>query len=151
MDNPYAVTANQYPTSASDGRRSGVIPSVVLTLLTLLTILLESWLVAFPVTYFLATTIRDTPNFSFTMISGWGYIACGLLVFAAHWIILIGAICMWRNTSCRFAKLAMVLSIVPVFSPLFVLGIPFGIWGLISLFRSRCPTSLVPDHGVTMP
>ena len=149
MDDSYAFTANHDPTFDSDGRRSVVIPAFVLTLLTLLTILLESWLVAFPVTYFLATTIRNTPNFSLTMISGWGYIACGLLVFTAHWLILIGAICMWRNLSRRFATLAMVLSIVPVFSPLFVLGMPFGIWGLISLFRSRRETPLVSDYGVT--
>jgi len=72
MQNPYAVTANAAATFESAARSSVTIPSAVLALLALLTILLESWLVVFPLTYFLATTIRDTPKFSPAMIHGWG-------------------------------------------------------------------------------
>jgi len=137
MNNPYAVTVSRESVSERSGVTSVMVVAGMLILLSALTILLESWLIVFPTTCFLVTTILDTPNFTLWMINGWGYMAIGAFVFAAHWMVLFGSICMWRKSSHRFAVLAMVLSVFPVLSPLYGLGMPFGIWGLVALPRSR--------------
>jgi hypothetical protein len=64
----------------------------------------------------------------------------GSIVALVIWIvmtaaILWGAIAMLRLSSYRDAFVAAVLSLIPVCSPCFVLGIPFGIWAIIILMR----------------
>ena len=52
-----------------------------------------------------------------------------------HLVVLIGAIKMFRLTGYRFAKCAAIVSLVPMCSPGFILGIPFGIWPLVALSK----------------
>jgi hypothetical protein len=64
----------------------------------------------------------------------------GAIVALVVWIvvnaaILWGSIAMLRLSSYRDAIVAAVLSVIPVCSPCFVLGIPFGIWAIIVLMR----------------
>lgn len=49
--------------------------------------------------------------------------------------IALGAISMIRLTSYRSSYSAAILSVIPVCSPCFVLGIPFGIWAIVVLNR----------------
>lgn len=64
----------------------------------------------------------------------------GSILFLAMWTIsnlavAQGAISMLRLKSYRSAYSAAILSILPLCSPCFVLGIPFGIWALVVLYR----------------
>jgi hypothetical protein len=49
--------------------------------------------------------------------------------------IALGAISMIRLKSYRSSYTAAILSVIPVCSPCFVLGIPFGIWAIVVLNR----------------
>lgn len=46
-----------------------------------------------------------------------------------------GAYCMLRLEKLHLARIAAILSIIPICSGCYVLGIPFGIWALIVLNR----------------
>lgn len=46
-----------------------------------------------------------------------------------------GAYCMLRLEKLYLARIAAILSIIPICSGCYVLGIPFGIWALIVLNR----------------
>jgi hypothetical protein len=64
----------------------------------------------------------------------------GSIVSLALWplmnvAIALGAISMIRLKNYRSAYTAAVLSVVPVCSPCFLLGIPFGIWAIVVLNR----------------
>ena len=50
-------------------------------------------------------------------------------------IVLVGAVSMLRLRSYRAARLAAIVAMVPVISPLVVLGVPFGIWAMALLGR----------------
>lgn len=56
-----------------------------------------------------------------------------MLMLVAHVVIFAGAIRMKQLRSRGFAMVACILALVPCFGPCFVLGIPFGIWGLVAL------------------
>ena len=65
---------------------------------------------------------------------------CGSIVSLVLWplinvAIALGAISMIRLTSYRSAMVAAILSVIPICSPCFVLGIPFGIWAIVVLNR----------------
>jgi hypothetical protein len=49
--------------------------------------------------------------------------------------VALGAVSMIRLKSYRSAYTAAILSIIPVCSPCFLLGIPFGIWAIVVLNR----------------
>jgi len=49
-------------------------------------------------------------------------------------VMIIGAVRMKKLRSAIWAKLAATVAIVPVISPFFVLGIPFGIWAYVTLY-----------------
>ena len=51
----------------------------------------------------------------------------------ANAVIMAGAIGMKQLRNRGFAQVACVLSLIPCLGPCFVLGIPFGIWGLVAL------------------
>ncbi|MGO8744911.1 MAG: hypothetical protein ACLQNE_02870 [Thermoguttaceae bacterium] len=57
------------------------------------------------------------------------------VVLAAHLVILFGAFQMCRIRRYRLAKTAAIISLVPLCSPLVILGMPFGIWALVVLSR----------------
>ena len=149
MNNPYAVAFAPEIPSRRTRTTSETRVAIALTLLATITILLESWLVVFPMAYFLVTTIIETPGFNPGMINGWMYLIVGALVYTAHWMVLFGAICMWRKSSFRFSMMASVLSIIPVLSPFGILGIPFGIWGVVALTRRRFREAFPAGEGVT--
>src|SRR5262249_50772731 len=55
------------------------------------------------------------------------------LVIAVNGIILYGALQMKGLKSLGMAKTACYLALIPCCGPCYILGIPFGIWGLVVL------------------
>jgi len=51
----------------------------------------------------------------------------------ANAVIMAGALQMKQLRNRGFAQCACVLALIPCLGPCFVLGIPFGIWGLVTL------------------
>jgi hypothetical protein len=62
---------------------------------------------------------------------GWYGAVCGLPVLPIP--VLIGAFCLQTCRAYPMAMIGCILATIPCCSPLIVLGIPFGIWGLIAL------------------
>lgn len=56
-----------------------------------------------------------------------------LLMVVAHVVILAGAVGMKGLRSRGLSMTACILALIPCCGPCFVLGIPFGIWGLMAL------------------
>ncbi|HVX16261.1 MAG TPA: hypothetical protein VHC22_34060 [Pirellulales bacterium] len=64
-----------------------------------------------------------------------GSVASLVVWLVMNLAIVLGAIAMIRSKSYGLAYTAAIFSVIPVCSPCFVLGIPFGIWALIGLSR----------------
>ena len=56
-----------------------------------------------------------------------------VLMLAANAVILAGAMRMKDLRNPGLARGACILALIPCLGPCFVLGIPFGIWGLVAL------------------
>ena len=56
-----------------------------------------------------------------------------LLMIITSAVIIYGSVKMIKLKSYGAAKTACILALIPCFGPCFVLGIPFGIWGLVVL------------------
>lgn len=56
-----------------------------------------------------------------------------LVMVAANALIIFSAVQMLRLKSWPMAMTACVLAVIPCIGPCFVLGLPFGIWGLVVL------------------
>jgi hypothetical protein len=66
----------------------------------------------------------------------------GMVVTLVLWLltsaaIALGSVSMLRLKGYSSAYLAAILSVIPICSPCFVLGIPFGIWALVLLNRAE--------------
>lgn len=59
----------------------------------------------------------------------------GMLVLI-HFVVALGGVKLLRLRTYSNAITAAVVALLPCFSPLVVLGIPFGIWALVVLCRS---------------
>ena len=62
-------------------------------------------------------------------------VAACALYFLSHVVVFYGAIQMLRFRSPAIARAAAIISVFPFCSPLFVVGIPVGIWALIVLSK----------------
>ncbi len=58
-----------------------------------------------------------------------------IVVFISYILVLYGSIQMLKCRRIGMARTAAILSIVPICSPLCVIGIPFGIWALIVTYK----------------
>lgn len=56
-----------------------------------------------------------------------------VMMEVANVIILIGALQMRRLRSPSLSRMSCILAVIPCLGPCFLLGIPFGIWGLVVL------------------
>lgn len=70
-------------------------------------------------------------------IGFYGVLAVGLLSLIFAPIIIMGALKMMRGITTGAAKLSPVLAMIPITSFAFILGIPFGIWALISMKKFK--------------
>jgi len=63
--------------------------------------------------------------------------AWSVLILISNVVILAGAISLLRLRSAGFARTACVLALIPCLGPCFILGVPFGIWGLVAMNDRR--------------
>ena len=78
---------------------------------------------------------------------------CGMIGSLVIWItmmaaIIWGSIAMLRLRGYRDAMAAAVLAVIPICSPCFVLGIPFGIWAIVVLMRVEVRTKFQGQMGI---
>jgi hypothetical protein len=137
-NNPFSELPNTNPyASPIPGAGSGssenplMFPAIVLLILSSLFVLL---MVASLPVQFVRIRAIDTST-----ARGAGEL-CGSIVSLALWplmnlAIALGAISMIRLKSYRSAYTAAILSVIPICSPCFLLGIPFGIWAIVVLNR----------------
>ncbi len=60
--------------------------------------------------------------------------AIGLL---ADFLVILGAISLQRLRNFPLAMTGMIVSLIPCLSPCLVMGMPFGLWGLVVLFSNE--------------
>lgn len=128
-ENPYAA-----PTSLDSSPATGnpvLAPGIVLLVLSSIFML---FLLATLPGQFIRMSEVDTST-----PAGMGEVSGGIVTLIA-WLamtlaILVGSICMIRMKGYSGALTAACAACVPICSPFFLLGIPFGIWALIMLLR----------------
>jgi hypothetical protein len=59
------------------------------------------------------------------------------ILFLSQVFIAVGSAKMSKLESYRLARFAMVLACIPFLSPFYMVGVPFGIWGLVLLASSK--------------
>ncbi len=127
--NPYASPAPQADSGSSENPL--LFPAIVLLILSLMFVLLI--VVSIPPQIPRIRAIdTSTPEGAGEML--------GTIMTLTMWplmniAIALGAISMVRLKSYRSAYTAAIFSVIPVCSPCFVLGIPFGIWAIVVLNR----------------
>ena len=127
--NPYAPPASQ-DGSGSSGNPL-LVPAIILLILS--SFFLLCIVVSLPVQI---AQIRAThPSTSEGAGRLVGQIAALTLWSLMNSAVALGAISMIRLKSYRIARTAAIFSVIPVCTPWFVLGIPFGIWALFVLNR----------------
>jgi hypothetical protein len=115
--------------SKVSGPAIGLIIAVSLSLgLLMLGLIFSVWLLVSGVANDLPEPIGMTKE---TQISI--RIAINVLVQFVNVFVLFGAVRMKRLRSLNLARTACVLAMVPCFGPCCLLGLPFGIWGLVVL------------------
>lgn len=145
-DNPYAA-----PTGISDGpvstespkevaRRKIVIPSIVLLTLAPFAAIFLIGDAAFRILAFVSTDFNNPwvdPNNEAERVGALVGNGIGLLVdvigFFAQCFVAYGALEMFRLRKRGPAWIACVISCIPCLTSCCILGIPFGIWGLVAL------------------
>jgi hypothetical protein len=65
------------------------------------------------------------------------FIGISSFLFVYQIFIVVGASEVRQLKSYRLGMLSMLLACIPILSPFFLLGIPFGIWGLTLLIPAR--------------
>ena len=134
MSGPDPVNPYQSPTVHSDNNGGGGNPLLIpgIFLLVLAIMMLGLILLSIPVQIAQMREI-DAPvgqvDAAVSMVT--------LMVWIIMTVAIIwGSIGMVRLRGYRNAMAAAVLAVIPVCSPCFVLGIPFGIWALVVLLRA---------------
>jgi hypothetical protein len=127
--NPYATPVAETPQSAP--ATSGfIVPWLILCTLAVLTLLAESVYVIFPIVYLFVTVARET-GFASSEIVGWPYLIGAVGIFATHLLVLVGSIAALRRKHYPLTRFVAILSLMPVISPLYLVGIPFAVWALV--------------------
>ena len=141
--NPYASSQMARPGAPAGSGASGLAmpPAVCLLIVTILYIIYLMVMLVWSVIAFAAG--EPPPNldpeiaaqFDMGMKMGFAFqMLCYLVFFAVQGLICWGCISMIQLKGRSLAMTAMILSVIPCCcSPGFVVGIPFGIWGLIVL------------------
>jgi len=140
---PYADRAQDYSTPGYGAPLSGnplLAPAIILLLLSVLTILMV--LMSLPSQFIRLRAIgTSTPEGFGTLVGFITGLALWLVITVA---IAYGSISMMRLSGYRSACLAAILSLIPLCSPCYLLGIPFGIWALVLLNRPEVKQRFSP-------
>jgi len=82
---------------------------------------------------FIAASEGVSPDSAGVIGQAVGGIAQGLIGLVGGGVIIFGCIKMLKLQSYGFAFTTSILAMIPCISPCCLLGIPFGIWGLVVL------------------
>jgi hypothetical protein len=137
-NNPFGELSDQNPYAAPfDTSRSGdtgnplLVPAIILLVFSLLFVLLILATIPGQIMRF-RTIDTSTPEGAGELTGG----IVGLMLWPLFTLcITFGSIGMIRMKGYSSAMFAAILAVIPICSPCFVLGIPFGIWALIVLRR----------------
>jgi hypothetical protein len=134
-DNPFKDLPDSNPYASPAGEASPTnplfIPAVVLLVLSILYLLLQ--IAAMPrqiVQIMNADT--STPAGQAEQVGQSTFV---VLIFPLEIVVLLGSVGMIRLRGYRSAFIAAIIALIPVCSPCFVLGIPFGIWAIVLLLK----------------
>lgn len=105
-----------------------IITSAICLLLVLLGIVFDVWLLASGEVAELERNRQIDPATTVQIRIAWS-----VLILIANVVILAGAIAMMRLRNRGLAMTACVLAVIPCVGPCFLLGLPFGIWGLVAM------------------
>ena len=133
MTNPYTPTHESEDTGKITSS-STALPAGLLVLLLIPTLLYDAWFAIYVIAADLMNASKSI-GWSFSMVRDWGFLIKVVVVFSAHFLILVGAIRMWCKRSYWLAVASCVVSLIPVLTPALILGIPVGLWGLVVLRR----------------
>lgn len=131
-NNPYEPPS-EASGSYGDPKWTILPPGILLFVLAAATVLFE-----IPVGYTVVIdTIRSIEHYGAAegLLTAAPFTLGFAFVFVMHVLVLLGSWRMCRRTHYRAAKAAGIISLIPVLSPGYVLGIPLGIWALIALTR----------------
>jgi hypothetical protein len=136
-DNPYQ-SPTELPVDATRAKSAVLIPAIVLLVLASLSIfndLVSGVIIVIDVVRIaqLNSGREQMPLDAIVMLTF--FVAACVLYFLSHVLVFYGAIQMLRFRSPGIARAAAIVAVIPICSPLYVLGIPFGIWALIVLSK----------------
>ncbi|MBN2291138.1 MAG: hypothetical protein JXM70_01860 [Pirellulales bacterium] len=133
-DNPFReITENPYASPSEPAQANGgnplMIPAIILLSLAALFIL---FLIASIPSHVMRWSEVDlsTPQGAGELTGGIATLVIWMVLTVA---IIVGSINMLRLRGYRTAMTAAIVAMIPICSPCFVLGIPFGIWAIVLL------------------
>ena len=126
--NPYTATAGTQLETSHAGWLFYA-PWATLCGLAVLTVLADVVYVIWPLVHLFTTVWKDT-GFANSEIVGLPYLFGAVAVFATHLMLLYGCTCALRRRRRSVTRLTAIVSLVPVLTPLYVVGIPIAIWAL---------------------
>ena len=131
-ENPYE-SPTQFDVDVARAKSLVLIPAILLLAVASLSILLAIF-AGFIIVF---DTIRILDYHG--GVAGLPHVLPAILSFTAlcisYFLVLYGAMQMLKGRRFGMARTAAILSVIPVCSPLFVIGIPFGIWALVLLSK----------------
>ena len=134
-DNPYRdlPEANLYAAPAGPAQPTNplFVPAIVLLVLSIIYLLIVVLSLPIQVVRF-SNVDASTPRGVSQLTGGIGSLVVWIAMSLA---IIAGSICMLRLKGYSGAMTAAIVSVIPLCSPCFVLGIPFGIWAIVLLRR----------------
>ena len=141
--NPFAETPehNPYvPPAPASGQAANPLlpPGICLLVLSLAYLLLI--VMSLP-TQIAEITSRDTSTPE-GMGEATGQAGFVIVMFLLQSVLVYGAIGMIRQKGYSAAFTAAIIAVIPICSPCFVLGIPFGIWAIVLLLKPEVRESL---------
>lgn len=105
-----------------------IVTAAISVAFVLLALTFDAWLLVSGTAQKMAQP-RGMPRETQLMIRG----AWSCLMLATDAVILAGALRMMRLRGRGLAQAACILAVIPCIGPCFVIGFPFGIWGLVVL------------------
>lgn len=133
MSNPYQSPGDFQPAN----RQQVQGPAIALIVVSSIAIFLGVVGLAFDVVFILTGVVErleamnDGPVSEYTQIAIRGI--WGVILVLASSFVLYGAINMKNMTDYSTAKAASIVAMIPLIGPCCILGIPFGIWALVTL------------------
>lgn len=134
-NNPYSSSSTSSPGSHNEkdllaSLKAPAICLIIVTILGFINLIAGAVMNAIKLN---GAPIQDGPeNISLIV----GMIVGVLAGISFHSCILYGSMCMLNGENHGWAKAACIMACIPFCSPCLLLGIPFGIWGLVALSQT---------------